>query len=1380
MRDRDGLQRRFVYDRHGRLESAERAAERLRFDYDELGNLSRVTSNRSSYSEYSYDAFGRLARVGIHHAGSRYVRYDYDPWGTLLRVSVLDSRERPLYALSFTHDLWGRVTSVADVDGTVTYSYAPQRGEVNRTLPDGTHSTFQTLEGGSRWLVKHFPEAGGTPNENYEYEYTPADDTLTIRSLDASETVRELSASDAGQARLTRYLERYAAPFADANSDIVFNDGNGLLAATDPSRPSVAYFTAPLGNGGILIGECHDNIGVYRVVAITDALVLERTTNPGTKYRLEAPQDAWPLPSSKPAAQPFRPLQSSALAIRSLAAAIPFLPTLVVRNPWQELVLRSTEYVGVNLQRSRPTEEGAVSDNIGNAVSAARGKPVDVFLTGVSGRPEESREAARKYFPNSTAVGIPVNTGTVPVGSWNLANLGDAIWAAADQTLSGRITKTDERLLGRLLQVGNIGTLAVHSHGGITLGNLHEQVDDAIGDGRLSVQKVMFLGVNPDRRLTDMLDRRGVPWSVRADQRDPIRIVTTPTGELITFFEERAPWLRTLPFDRPLVSVGVTVLKGLALLGAAANANDWVEHVLPGANALSFKSHGLDNYSGGNWQPGLVQPSRLIASASNAVAAPATLFKQIRETLGGIDLSVTPGFSDNIGHITGAVWDDTSQRLVLLGDGDSSAPPIRLDYLAVALYSVFGPRPFDPQFSLDPLDERDPDGPVYRAVYIPDELRTTSFGGAMFEADWLLKQYGFGLRLEYGDFLPKETDPKTIEGHAQRWASGRFRPFLPKERLTTIEGLTDMSELSAREMELGEAAFEVRRKPTPCTMEERCDDEPRPVSHRRCVVPPPPTFARQTVGGKINPGVPRTRRARLWLYVDKVCLRAIPGAIAFESVGIGVQAKQQMVGRDGKLADVETDDPVANEFARLFSGYYDKIAAEEPAFADLKEMAKAVALAKWLKNQQTPVDMAWVQEQLNDSQDSVSLVTRLGIVRKTTSREPYSNGNENGVITRESSITLSGGVDGSVNPTMLADRSGEAAHLRDQVRRALSGNPGPAFGIDLPAGQGQAIVLPLTPAGRAMWDDDRSFNKEGVRYEIDAAKRITAATEKSGLRMEFSWQDKSLASLKMLSPNGTQVSAAIDATGSTLTVVSPSKHKIEYRHDLNSVLREVRVDDSPYATVQHDAQRNQVTVHYVETGFDEVMEYDSEERLTHYERKRAGREIGNAKIAYGREGQIYIDGGPDGTMTVTVSDVGVTSLDTPGSRWRYSYDDDGRLRSATDGAGTSLQIERKGIESIATWRTADGKVDVSFDHVGPTSVGGPGPSWVRYDYNSNGQLEQLHYRPRRRGKTAVEKPPVAPVEEPYRVAIEYASSSAAPTTTDSVPRHLYVESEAAP
>jgi hypothetical protein len=97
----------------------------------------------------------------------------------------------------------------------------------------------------------------------------------------------------------------------------------------------------------------------------------------------------------------------------------------------------------------------------------------------------------------------------------------------------------------------------------------------------------------------------------------------------------------------------------------------------------------------------------------------------------------------NGGALRGVEIDKIHGNIVLLGERGFLARGLNLRDFAMALALVFGSRPQDPAFSLDPDDVRNPSGPWLRARYIPNLLVGHSFGEDLFAADLRLKELSF-------------------------------------------------------------------------------------------------------------------------------------------------------------------------------------------------------------------------------------------------------------------------------------------------------------------------------------------------------------------------------------------------------------------------------------------------------------------------------------------------------------------------------------------------------------------------------------------------------------------------------------------------------------
>lgn len=316
-------------------------------------------------------------------------------------------------------------------------------------------------------------------------------------------------------------------------------------------------------------------------------------------------------------------------------------------------------------------------------------------------------------------------------------------------------------------------------------------------------------------------------------------------------------------------------------------------------------------------------------------------------TCGGIDLG-----------LTALVVDPATRRIVALAEG---GPPqteaVDQDLMALALWLEYtGQRA---AFSLDPYDPKNPRGPWLRAVYFPEALRGTVAGNQCFEADFLMKQMSFGVRVE-GDQVV--------------------------ERQST-SGLQSIPALMGKQ-----------------------------------------------------PGSGAEQWSRLWIVSREVHLTASDGIVRVDRATMGVEARRQVPDpstRSG-LRDVATPaDGVEQQFARQFEALYDRLAATEaPSLAAVREATKALALARWLKQNGVRIDMEAVVAQLNHTRvPAVDKVWALSVGWTSRTQQPYSDSRGSGVTTTTRKLHVFGGIDLSVAPKV--ERSGRDDVLRDAIANKL-------------------------------------------------------------------------------------------------------------------------------------------------------------------------------------------------------------------------------------------------------------------------------------------------------------------------------------------------------
>ncbi len=502
-------------------------------------------------------------------------------------------------------------------------------------------------------------------------------------------------------------------------------------------------------------------------------------------------------------------------------------------------------------------------------------------------------------------------------------------------------------------------------------------------------------------------------------------------------------------------------------------------------------------------------------------------FYSIEEQIGGIELSASAEFPKDLGLITGAVFDPESHCLVLLGEKNLSVPSIKPEDLAIALLSVFGTQPFDPKFSLDPADPKNPKGKWLKAVYMPENiLAGTEFGQAMFEADWLLKQYSFGVKVD---------------------ESGKIH-----KRISSVSGFKSTADI---------------------------------------VLDP----SYQDYGVETW--------ARSWIVSDEMKLKRYDNSIYFDVARMCVKSKKVIPDPSSPtgLRDVESqDNPIFTKFAEIFTNLYDEIAKESPEFERLRQLAKAVALAKWIKEQNIPIDTSWITKYADKQVVTVDKVNAISIQWRKEDKTPFSRDGITGVRTSIHKLHLFGGVDLTVKPKyVLGDQ--EAKRLQEDVKLGL--NKGiPRFIVEHNGKNLQAVVLPITKNGQKIWGNPFLFESNGIKYQFNNERKITKITDKYGNITECQYNPNgSLVKVKISNSNDWKTVGEKNSRGSLWTVKTARGNTIKYVYNNLGYLSEVETDGHTIVTYNVDVNSQTLTAKYDE--YSEKITYNRDGNIKEYERK---------------------------------------------------------------------------------------------------------------------------------------------------------------------------------
>lgn len=590
-------------------------------------------------------------------------------------------------------------------------------------------------------------------------------------------------------------------------------------------------------------------------------------------------------------------------------------------------------------------------------------------------------------------------------------------------------------------------------------------------------------------------------------------------------------------------------------------------------------------------------------------------FKSYEDQLGGIELSSTAEFIGNLGRLVGAVYDPEKECLVLIGDNDLSLPAIKPEDLAIALLLALKTNPHDPAFSLDPANPNNPYGEWLKAVYIPEEiLEGTYFGKAMFEADWLLKQYAFGVYVDQnGKIFDRKSSVPGFKSHA--------------------DILFDKNNISDYK---------------------------------------------------------RENWNRFWLVSDEMKLRKNKNGLYYDVAKIRVKTRKQIPDPTSPtgLRDVDSDDPDAKIFADLFTKLYDEIAVESPEFGRIKELAKAVALAKWLRELNIPIDLNWVNEFANKKINTITKINSLSLTKQKKHSEPYADEKGQGTMIYTNELHLFGGVDLTVKPEYKTD-DGTVQYLENEVLSFLNQGD-PIFNIEFNGKNLQAIVMPITKGGQKLWKDADVIKTNGTIYQFDDNKNIVKSIDNDGNESYYSYDvNGNLNTIKIVNKNGWSAYGERKNDLSNWKIKSRKGYLYQYQYNMNGYLENIEIDGQTYASVSFDPNELKTIIHY--DDYRELISYDINSMITNYELQTIEDNNGeksitqNIKYEYDNVGNlIKIDG--TGALKLSMSydkDNNPVKISSPAGQSEILYGPDGRVDKIINSEGYFVEYDYNSLNRVS-------------------------------------------------------------------------------------------------
>ncbi|WP_062269133.1 RHS repeat-associated core domain-containing protein [Endozoicomonas arenosclerae] len=152
------------------------------YDYDEIGQVTRINLPDQSYLDFEYDDARRLVLV-INNRGQR-IEYHYDAEGNQVSVTVRDSQNSIVRSSSRTFDEMSRLLEQIRGDGTISASYQYDLNSNPTVLTDGKgNQTVQTFDALNRLKQQVSPDNSSVDQAyNAQNQLTAVTDQRSLKT----------------------------------------------------------------------------------------------------------------------------------------------------------------------------------------------------------------------------------------------------------------------------------------------------------------------------------------------------------------------------------------------------------------------------------------------------------------------------------------------------------------------------------------------------------------------------------------------------------------------------------------------------------------------------------------------------------------------------------------------------------------------------------------------------------------------------------------------------------------------------------------------------------------------------------------------------------------------------------------------------------------------------------------------------------------------------------------------------------------------------------------------------------------------------------------------------------------------------------------------